>query len=930
MDAYGRPITHVFADIEGSTSLWESHAKSMADALSRHDETARMIVASFGGKIVKHTGDGWHAVFDDPLRALLAVHEYQRSLPAVGAAAGVALAVRCGIHTGVAQTRDGDYFGPAINRTARIANAAHGGQVLATQAVADLAQDRLPEHLVLRDLGRIRLRGVIGAIGVYQLDDAASPRDFPALRGLESTPNNLPLVANSFIGRAGALAELAHVLSSHRLVTLTGPGGVGKTRIALQLGAASLPHFDDGVWLVQLASLDGDAAVARAVAQVLGVREESGRPLIETIALSVHDRHALVILDNCEHVVAGCAAVAEAMLGGAEHVRIIATTREPLRIGGEFVYALPALPLPPQGAAAAVAATSPAVDLFVDRASEHATDFALTKDNAAAIASICRHLDGLPLAIELAAARVRSVAPEEIARRLSDRFALLTQGRRTALPRHRTLEALISWSFDLLDAREKQVIMRLGVFAGGFDLSAAEAVAAASSAELRDVPSVLGALVDKSLVVAETDERVTERRYRLLESIRHFAARALDAAGDTAQTQDRHAAYYAGLLGSLPDETQASAHGLHMARLDLELDNLRAALATYLKQGADAVVEYLERFTTYCDGRGMDSEASVALDAALALPIGAKPSALRARLLNDACFHAILHTRLDEALRWGEQALADYRLHGTPSNVASCLERLSEIASLRGNFHEALRLSEDALAMFHEAGGTINEGKVLVNLATTCLQACEFERARAYGERGAEIARATGHVGLQAFAELALGGIAIESDRVDEARAHYECMLPLARTLNDRLIEALARGGLAQVELARGNFRAAHAILVELLDWFARAGMRREVTYVLEDLATAFAQAGAPAAAGRVFAAAQGERGRARLLIPESERVRLRARIDKAREAGGAEFERAWSEGIGASLEEAIEFARATPLPPAQPAGAVSPATSHH
>ena len=448
----------------------------MSQALAAHDALARSAVECRHGTVVKLTGDGIHAVFDDALAALAATLDMQQALADPAATCGVSLRVRCGLHAGVVERRDNDYFGSPVNRAARIMSAAHGGQVLLSQAVVDCVREILPAAISLRDLGRVRLKDLSSPEHVYQVVHPDLRQDFPALRSLEATPNNLPQQPTRFIGRDKELEELKRLLAKTRLLTLTGSGGCGKTRLSLQGAADALERFPDGVWLVELAPLGDPGLVPQTVATVLGLKEEPGRPITRTLTEYVKDKKLLLLLDNCEHLLDATAKLADALLRQCPDVRILASSREALGIAGEQSYRVPSLSLPdPKKTQTPESiAQFEAVQLFTDRAVLARADFRITAQNAATLASVCSRLDGIPLALELAAARVRSLSLEAIDRNLNERFRLLTGGSRTALPRQQTLRSLIDWSYDLLNDPAKRLLQRLSVFAGGWRMEAAE------------------------------------------------------------------------------------------------------------------------------------------------------------------------------------------------------------------------------------------------------------------------------------------------------------------------------------------------------------------------------------------------------------------------------------------------------------------------
>ena len=501
--------TFLFSDIEGSTQLWEREPARMEGALARHDALARAAVEGHRGHVVKMTGDGMCAAFDDPQDAVAAALEFQQALAKLETTGGLALRARCGLHAGIVERRDNDFFGTVLNRAARIMAAAHGGQVLVSQALSVLLSDRLPPGIELLPLGAVRLRDLASPESVFQVLHPSLRREFPALRSLSSTPNNLPQQVTSFIGRDRELSELRRGLRKGRLVTILGAGGLGKTRLSLQAAADVMDDYPDGIWLVELAPIADARMVPQAIASVLGVKEETGRPVSEALIKAVGDRRLLLILDNCEHLLAACADVCRRLLQAGPHLRILASSREPLHVAGETTFPLPALAMPDvdQTVAPSALAQYEAVHLFVDRAAAALPSFRVTDQNATAIVDICRRLDGIPLAIELAAARVRALSVQAIAERLTNRFGLLTGGDRTALPRQQTLRASIDWSHDLLTDKERILFRRLAVFAGGWTLEAAERVAAGDEVAEGEVLGLLADLVDKSLVMVDAGRR---------------------------------------------------------------------------------------------------------------------------------------------------------------------------------------------------------------------------------------------------------------------------------------------------------------------------------------------------------------------------------------------------------------------------------------
>ncbi|HVM64202.1 MAG TPA: adenylate/guanylate cyclase domain-containing protein, partial [Acidimicrobiales bacterium] len=515
-------VTFLFTDIEGSTALWEAAPEQMRGALERHDSLLQAAIDGHEGSVFSTGGDGVAAVFARAADAVAAAIEAQSALARVDWSTPAPLRVRMGLHTGEATERDGDYFGAPVNRAARLMAAGHGGQVLVSATTAALIGTA-----GLTDLGEHHLRDLSEPQRVYQVGS----EPFPPLRSMDVAATNLPVQPTSLIGRQPLIAELAELVEQSPLVTLTGVGGVGKTRLAVEVGADLLPKFPDGVWLVDLAPVAHDEFVVPTVAEVLSVATQAGEPLATTLVSRLRSRRLLVIMDNCEHVLSPVARLADRLTISAPGVRVLATSREPLGVRAERVRAVPSL-----------AESTEAVELFVERASAGGATLDAPVQLEAA-REICRRLDGLPLAIELAAARARMMAPTQIAERLDQRFRLLTGGGRTAVERHRTLQATVSWSYDLLDPVDQVVFQRLSLMNGGFDLDAAEAIAAGGAVEAWEVLDSLGRLVDKSMVATVTNAEGTVR-YRLLETLRQFAADRLAEQPGVEEARDRHAHYW--------------------------------------------------------------------------------------------------------------------------------------------------------------------------------------------------------------------------------------------------------------------------------------------------------------------------------------------------------------------------------------------------
>ena len=864
--------TFLFTDIEGSTRLWDQEPERMKHALARHDALARTAVEAHRGLMVKMTGDGVHAAFDDPLDAVTAALELQQALADPEATDGIALAVRCGLDAGVVERRDNDYFGTPVNRAARIMAAAHGGQVLVSQPVAALVRERLPQGVSLRDLGVARFRDLTSLERVYQVLHPLIRADFPALRTLATTPNNLPQQVTTFIGRASELSEVTQLLRRTRLLTLHGVGGIGKSRLALQVAADILDSYPDGVWLVELAALADPRLVPLAVAATLGVKEDPGRPLLEALLRFVKERELFVILDNCEHLLQTCAGLATQLLQAGPQLRILATSREPLHVTGETTYAVPALavPEPSQTFVLADLERIEAASLFMDRARCAQPALQLTQQNAAAVVSICRRLDGIPLALELAAARVRAISVDNIAARLDDRFSLLTRGDTTALPRQQTLRALIDWSFDLLNQSERALLRRLAVFAGGWTLEAAEVVGAGGEVARIDVLGLLTNLVEKSLVTLEADGE----RYRLLETVRQYAQKRLDESGEGDATRTRHLDCFLALAEQASSQLVGPDQGAWLARLALEAENLLAAHA-------------------WCDRVAEGGESGLRLVHAVKLWL-----IYRGRL-------ALLHRLTLEALaRSGAQARTRARCRA--------LHSAGQVGFFMGRYGEAQGYLEESLAIAMQIEDKERAAMVLEELGVVSSGQGDLVKARGYLEQALGLAQELGNKRAFASAINALAQLDRMEGHLDPAERRYEQVLALARELEDQETIAIALLNLAMVAIGRGSRERALATLGEALAIAEQIGSNRAGQSGLGVAAGLHALGGAWERAAILFGAAQEQMAQAGLHGDPTDEAFLEPLVAKARSALGASaFAAAAATGHALAYDAALAQAQA-------------------
>jgi predicted ATPase/class 3 adenylate cyclase/Tfp pilus assembly protein PilF len=899
-------VSFLFTDLEESSRLWEQEPQRMPAALKCHDTLARAAVEANHGTVVKMLGDGLHAAFDDPLDALLAAVALQEALADPAATHGVALQVRCGMHVGAVEKRDNDYFGVAVNRAQRIMDAGHGGQLLLSRAMAALVEDRLPPGVALSNLGAVRLRHLASPERVFQVVHPRLRQDFPPLRSLEATPNNLPQQVTSFIGRAREQEEIGRLLPQTRLLTLVGTGGIGKTRLLLQLAASHVDRYRDGVWYVDLAAISDPALVANALARVWGLTEVAGTPLMDTICQHARSQQTLLLLDNCEHLLIACARLANALLRAGPHIRILTTSREPLRTAGEQIYTLPALLLPDPKADLATFLRADAARLFVERARIRQPGFTVSEQQLPAVATICRRLDGIPLALELAAARVGTLPVETIAARLDDRFGMLTRGERTAIPRQQTLKALIDWSYDLLDGPEKSLFARLSVFASGWTLDAAEAVCPGGALAQADVLDLLDRLVQKSLVLVDEPED----RYGALETIRDYARDRLTDAGETETLRARHQQYYLALAEASEPSWRGRIDELRWLRsLEAEHANLRAALHWSLEQPGLAVnaVRFCGALGHFWRVRGHWREGRDWCSVALQKDAGMSPREVRAKALLSA---AMMNARLGEtpaAEELAEQALTLARDAGNRILEASALNSLSTVLSDHGNFERAHRALEEAAAINRELGNRAWESINLGNIGDLYIDQGDFAAARAPLEQALALSREIGSESLEAMALSSMGRLAERRGHHAEARALVTHALSIYRKLGAPAEEVEQMQVLAGVCVACGETAAAAHYLYEALRTSRELGFRGSIVKCFDGMVSLAIELAACERAALFQGAGQKLRDLTGVLATPSESERSDRRRSRCRAAlGDAAYAAAESAGRSESPESVI------------------------
>ncbi len=928
----------LLTDVVGSTQLSEQLGDAaMAGVWAAHDRVARDLLPPWRGREIDKT-DGMLLMFDRAADAVGYALDYHRAL----AALPVPLKARAGLHVGPVLLRENapedvargakplEVDGLAKPTAARVMSLALGGQTLVTpEALADLG-DEVPWRRVSH--GHWMMKGVSEPVELFELGDEHSPFAAPpdgdkvyrVVRSgerwvpVKEIPNNLPHLATRFVGREKELAELKAKLPATRLITLLGMGGLGKTRLSLQVALESMPGFPGGAWFVDLSPIRDPALVVAEAARALDVAEEPGRPLVETLAAHLKPRRALLIFDNCEHLIDPAGELVHALLQAAPGVRVIASSREPLDVPGEQSYPVQPLPLPNRGDSAAALLRSTAARLFVDRVLAHRPDFELRDEEAADVADLVVRLEGIPLAIELAAARTRTLEITEINEGLRRRFDVLTGGSRRLQARQQTLRALVDWSYDMLREDEKRVFDRLGVFVGGFDLAAAQAVCAGDPVAADAVPELLRSLTEKSLAMHE--DAADGERWRMLETIREYAREKLQGDGDEAAVAARHCEHFFAFAKLGRDGLDGAEQPTWLRRLEVEVDNLRAAMSLALAEGVDSfiAVKMSVALLGFWTLRGYASEGRNVVRAALALP------SVRSRELAHAWalyVGAVLATHQGdhaEATKMLEQCLTLRRGLGDPVQVAATLSTLS-LARLQAGDPAAAREGElEALRIFRDEDDRIGEAIGLLHLGQIAFYEGDDGRAAADFAQALAIAREVGYREVEGESELMLGQVALAAGNLAEAQARFDGSLSVCRDAEDRRGEANALRWLGKTALERGDTPLARRQLGDALRSFDAFEMREELAGALEDHVELAAADGRLDDAAALASAATQVRARLGLARPPRTERRWQSQLADLRAAmpaGG--FDAAWQRGKRWENAEAVKAALAEVRQPA-------------
>ena len=887
-------LTFLFTDIEGSTSLVREYPDATPSFFAGHNQILSEAIASHNGQVFRIVGDAFCATFPTARDALDAALAAQHRLQE-GAPGNKILSVRMGVHTGVAspgdmKTEAGSSIGYlTLARVQRIMSSASGGQILLSSTTAELLRGQLPQEVTLRDVGEHHLKGFGEAEHLWQVIAPGLAADFPPVQSLRAFPNNLPVPLTTFIGREREVREIKDLLRHARLVTLTGPGGTGKTRLSIQVAADTLPQYENGAWFVEFASLTDPSLVPQAVAASLGIREQPGRAVLSQLFDYLSTKKLLLGLDNCEHLTGACAQLADALLHRCPELRLIATSREALGIAGEESYPVPPLRVP--GLSNSLNPSDlleyESIRLFIERARAVQPHFELNGANASAVTQICHRLDGIPLAIELAAARVKLFTPEQVAARLDDRFRLLTGGSRTALPRQQTLQALIEWSYDLLSAAESALFRYLSVFAGGWTFDAAETVCGLASPQARPAPSdvgkesnldvldALGQLVNKSLVVA--DQQGDEMRFRFLETIRQYAYGKLQGSGEAEAVSDRHLDYYL----AFAERVEPLLHGPEQAkwldRLEVEADNFRAAFdwAVSSEHGMK-VLQLAGALWWFWYIRDHFAEAKDRLSAALACTEGNDPTDAKLRVMNGLGFIYYANSKIAES-----QA------------VLRASARLSEKLRSRRSLAESLQFlgAAEFVAVTQSGGGDYANVRQMMEKSLALWQELEDKTGISW------------ELNLLASVAEAEGNLA-------QARAFWEQSVALRRVVGDPFLLGYSLRRLAEIALQQGDYAAAEASYREAHSLLMGTGGQAGIAAGLVGFAGLAVERGQVIRGVRLLAAIDALLKVLAWRLPPADKKAYEQYLAKARgQLTDAFLETAWHEGLALSTQEAIDYA---------------------
>jgi predicted ATPase/class 3 adenylate cyclase len=938
-------VTFLFTDIQGSTKFALENSETWEALRARHNGILQSAIQANNGYVFQIIGDAFCAAFHTAYNGLSAALKAQQNIQKEDWG-GIPICVRMGLHTGPAELHGTDYRGYlSLVKVQRLMSVAHGGQVLLSNASARSLQNEFPNGISLRDLKEHRLKGLPDPEHLWQLVGPDLQQDFPPLSSLNEIPNNLPLQLTTFIGREKEIAQIKKRLVRNRLITLTGSGGVGKTRLSIQIASDLLRDFPNGAWFVELAPINDPELVTQTVCSTLGLHPRGNIPALKVLTEYLKPKKSLLVVDNCEHLIDACAQLCDSLLHVCPDLQIIASSREALGIDGENSYRIPSLSLPDPNGGLQSIEESEAVKLFVDRANAVLPAFELTEINAPVVAQICRRLDGIALAIELAASRVKIFKVEQIASRLDDAFRLLTGGSRTALPRQQTLRALIDWSYNLLSVEEKTVLRYLSLFVGGWTLEAAEAVC-----DNPNMIDLLTNLVDKSLVAVDL-EHSNEPRYDLLEMIRQYGREKLEEYGEAENVRSRHLDYFVHLAVKNEHRLRGPDQIKSLRQLETEYDNIRAALEySYLSGNVSAGIELAWSLLLFWSGSGHWREARDLLAKLLAQPQamgktllrlkGLSVAGLMATLLNDTGMaQAWLDESIEIASKLGpgskdlyaidlglrgyslrsfdsaraqsqcEEALAIGREINDQWSIANILDYLGNIYAAQGDFKAAKTSSIESMTRFLAMNNKWMSSRPMGNLGAISFQEGDYESARSYWEAALDVYREMGDKPNIAFMLGSLANVAQLQGDLGYSAELYEESLTLWRIIGDEFSISPLLAKLGYVMLNRGNMEQAASLFTEGLVLNKKIDNQIQILFCLLGLVALAMSKQKPELAAQILGIIQSLTTSLQIVPIYDPQYKPDVFMESARASlGNEEYTAAYQAGSQMSLDEAVAY----------------------
>ena len=935
-------VTFLFTDIEGSTKLAQQFPDELPALLSRHDEILNHEVETHHGFVFQTAGDSFCVAFQNASEALDASVGAQKRLQ-TEPWSPAPVKVRMGIHTGKAEIQEsGEYHGYlTLSHVQRLMSAAHGGQVLISHATQELIRAHLPHGIHLRDMGERRLKDMARPEHIYQIIISDLPSEFPQIKTLDVFHHNLPAQMTSFIGREKELNEVRQTLNTYRLVTLTGSGGVGKSRLSLQVGTQCLPAYSDGVWLVELAPVTDPALIGQTLLSVFKLREDTHRNALDVLTDYLREKNILLLLDNCEHLIDACAELSTALLQACPNLRILASSREALGISGEFIYRVPSLhtlnpaEVPPLDQLAKV----DSIRLFLERAATAKPGYALTQDNASFLVQICERLDGIPLAIELAASRVKVLSPEQIAARLDDRFRLLTGGSRTALPRQQTLRATIDWSYSLLSDSEKMLFRRLAVFVGGWTLEAAESVCGYEDSPAYyfaarkgimvgrfDILDGLTRLVDKSLILIE--ETPVGIRYHRLETIRQYSRERFFETDEVESVLDRHLAYFVQFAEEVDEKLKGSDQMEWQSRMAAEQDNLRVALDWGVNRNPDSALRIAGAANLFWTASGFSAEGfrwtQKSLEQVERSPLSSGSTTEQRLMARAKALRGLTRLYLSlgdntNAKQSAEESVALYRQGNDRRGLAFALVVLAyplEFLGLRAQAEAAL---QESYSIAQAEGDVYGICRSLNRLARVIVQLYDDpDLSKQYVEESLRLARENGLRSQEAQASEILGFISAQRHDFDTARLYLKESMRLYEEIGSSFNVILEKSNLAHLERRLGNYTGALGYYRQTLPAFRDIAQTGAVAHQLECFGFIAIAQDQNERALHLFASAHALRERAGTPMTPDEQSYFNEQLGTLHEKmDSLKYDAIWAQGHALKMEEAIELAMETNREPA-------------